>query len=59
VTDAAGNAATEVTRTVTVQAPIVVPPPPTPTSSGGGSFGALGLLFLMGMAVRRRIFAVR
>jgi len=56
VMDAAGNTATEVTRTVSVQNRPVTPPP-TPTSSGGGSFGAFGLLFLFGLAVRRRIFA--
>ncbi len=56
VMDAAGNAATQVMRTVNVQNP--PPPPPPPTSSGGGgSFGAFGLLFLFGLAVRRRIFA--
>ena len=57
VMDAAGNAATEVVRTVTVSAPPPPPPPPPPpTSSGGGSFGIFGLLFLLGAAVRRRIF---
>ena len=54
VMDAAGNAATQVTRTVNVQNP---PPPPPTSSGGGGSFGAFGLLFLFGLAVRRRIFA--
>jgi len=38
VMDAAGNAATEATRTVTVQDPPVTPPP-APRSSGGCSIG--------------------
>jgi len=57
VMDAAGNAATQVTRAVNVQNPPPPPPPPPPPSGGGGSFGAFGLLFLFGLAVRRRIFA--
>ena len=58
VSDSSGNAAVEVTRTVTVQDPPPPPPPPPPPSGGGGgSFGAIGLLVLLGLAVRRRIFA--
>ncbi len=57
VSDAAGNAATEVSRTVTVEA--ATPPPPPPRSSGGGGSvsipGALGLLlFLVVMSARKR-----
>ena len=55
VMDAAGNAATAVARTVSVQNRPVTPPPAP--SGGGGSFGAFGLLILFGLAVRRRIFA--
>lgn len=56
VTDAAGNAATTATRTVTVQAapPPPPPPPPPPTRSGGGSMGIPGLLLLLCVAIRRR-----
>ncbi|MBT5219780.1 MAG: DUF5011 domain-containing protein, partial [Woeseia sp.] len=52
VMDAAGNAAVEAVRTVTIQNP----PPPPASSGGGGSFGIFGLLFLIGAVVRRRIF---
>ena len=55
VTDAAGNAATTVSRVVSVRSPPPPPPPPPPVSSGGGSTGVLSLLFLMGMLARRRI----
>lgn len=55
VSDAAGNAATTATRTVTVQAP----PPPPPTSSGGGSMGIPGLLLLLCIAIWRRAAAFR
>ncbi len=56
VSDAAGNAATEVTRTVTVNAPPVVAPPPTPvaTGGGGGSISLPVLLLLTGLFVWRR-----
>lgn len=55
VEDDAGNAATEVTRTVTVNAVVVVTPPKK--SSGGGSasgLGLLGLMFLVVMSSRRK-----
>ena len=54
VTDAAGNAATTVSRVVSVRSPPPPPPPPPPVSSGGGSTGVLSLLFLIGMLARRR-----
>ena len=56
VTDSAGSAATEVTRTVTITAPAppAPPAPPASQSSGGGSFGVPSLLFLLGFAACRR-----
>ena len=55
VMDAAGNAAAEVTRTVTVNAAVVTPPPPTRNSGGGGgSASLLGLVLLAGLAGSRR-----
>jgi MYXO-CTERM domain-containing protein len=56
VTDAAGNAAATVTRTVTVRAVTTPPPPPPPvsTSSGGGSVGLFGLLMMGGLLLVRR-----
>jgi len=55
VSDAAGNAATEVTRTVTVNSPPPVsPPPPTRTSSGGGSISLPVMLLLAGLALWHR-----
>jgi hypothetical protein len=41
VTDSGGNAATEVTRTVTVSAAPPPPPPPPPPSGGGGGMTGL------------------
>jgi hypothetical protein len=49
VSDAAGNAATEVTRTVTVTAAPPPPPPPPPPSGGGGG-GSSSLFFLLLLA---------
>jgi surface protein with Ig-like domain/Big-like domain-containing protein/VCBS repeat protein len=60
VSDVAGNAAIEVTRTVTVNA--AAPPPPPPRSGGGGSasgLGLLGLMFLVVMSRRRMRLARR
>ena len=55
VSDSAGNAATEVTRTVTVNdPPVVTPPPRTTTSSGGGSISLAFLLLLAGLLLWRR-----
>ena len=61
VMDAAGNAATEATRTVTVQDPVVTPPP-APRSSGGCSVGpsdgtidpTLPILMLISLLYLRR-----
>lgn len=57
VSDAAGNNAVEVARTVTVSAVAPPPPPPPPArSSGGGSSGVLellGMILLVGMSRRR------
>jgi hypothetical protein len=60
VSDAAGNAAAEVTRTVVVSAAPPPPPPPPPPPSGGGGGGAFslpGLLLLFGLmyGIRRRM----
>jgi hypothetical protein len=55
VSDSAGNAATEVTRTVTVNdPPVVTPPPRTTSSSGGGATSLAFLLLLTGLLVWRR-----
>ncbi len=54
VTDASGNAATEVTRTVTVNNPAPPPPAPAPRSGGGGSTSLPVLLLLAGLACGRR-----
>jgi hypothetical protein len=60
VSDAAGNAATEVTRTVVVNDPPPPPPPPPPSpppssTSGGSGSASLPLLILLGgLAVARR-----
>lgn len=59
VTDSAGNAAAEVTRTVVVE---VGPGPPNRRTDGGGSIGLFELLFLMGallIARSRRRTAAR
>ena len=53
VMDGAGNAATQVTRTVTVNNP-APPPVPRTSSGGGGSTSLLGLLLLAGLAGSRR-----
>jgi len=56
VTDSAGNAARQVTRTVRVVS--TPPPPPPPSGGGGGSFGwfeLLGLAFGLGTAGRIRL----
>jgi hypothetical protein len=58
VSDAAGNAAPQVTRTVIVAAAPPPPPPPPPPPSSGGSGAAallelLGLMFLFVMSCRR------
>ena len=57
VSDSAGNAATEVTRTVVVNA-VVTPPPPPSGGGGGGAFSLPGLLLLSGLifGLRRRNF---
>ena len=52
VSDAAGNAAVQVTRSVTVVAAPVVPPPPS--GGGGGSAALLELLGLMFLVVSSR-----
>ena len=54
VTDGAGNAATEVTRTVTVNNPAPTPPPVQRKSGGGGSTSMLGLALLAGLTCGRR-----
>jgi hypothetical protein len=53
VTDASGNAATEVTRTVTVNA-VVTPPPPPSGGGGGGASSLPSLLLLAGILAWRR-----
>lgn len=57
VTDAAGNTAAEVTRTVTVQAASPPPPAPAPSSGGGGAMSLpvlLGILLLLAASPRGR-----
>ncbi len=57
VSDAAGNAAIAVTRTVQVNAAAVAPPAPAPSAGGGGggSLGFLGLLVLVSVSLRRKL----
>ena len=57
VSDAAGNAATQVVRTVIVTA--AAAPPPPATSSGGGGIGAATLLLLLVSLLHRRAFVGR
>jgi hypothetical protein len=54
VSDAAGNAATEVTRTVIVNAAVTPPPPPPSGGGGGGATSLPGLLLLTGLLAWRR-----
>ena len=53
VSDAAGNAATEVTRTVIVNAAVTPPPPPS-GGGGGGASSLPSLLLLAGILAWRR-----
>jgi hypothetical protein len=58
VTDTSGNAAVQVTRTVTVNSPPAPPPPPPSSSGGGGTTSPVLLLLIAGIALvrqRRRV----